>query len=246
MLAWRGVSSACWHAAKGKKGGPWPGRERIVYFIVRAHREVILRQRAGRRRTGHHDGAAWTDPGQNVRSHVITGFIACPARSPPVSPPYWQRVFAIADIKPRASKSRVQGQAPHPRRSRQRRSGDVETGHTFLFTLNDEYVIDANYKGNEARWINHSCEPNCEAVHGRDDEGKNRKQDRVLIEAIRNIKPGEELTYNYGITLDEPHTARLKKVWECQLRVEEVHGHDAAAQVGQGTRPTSQRERKLK
>mgnify|MGYP006170846315 CR=1 FL=1 len=94
--------------------------------------------------------------------------------------------------------------------------GDIdEDGHTFLFTLNDEYVIDANHKGNKARWINHSCDPNCEAVIEEHD-GKNRKKDKVFIEAIRAIKPGEELTYNYGITLDEPHTARLKKIWACR------------------------------
>lgn len=94
-------------------------------------------------------------------------------------------------------------------------AGDIESGHTFLFTLNDDYVIDANHKGNRARWINHSCDPNCEAVID-EHEGKNRKKDRIYIEAIRDIKPGEELTYNYGITLDEPHTARLKKVWACK------------------------------
>ena len=92
---------------------------------------------------------------------------------------------------------------------------DKDTGHTFLFTLNDENVIDANHKGNKARWINHSCDPNCEAVIEEHD-GKNRKKDKVFIEAIRAIKPGEELTYNYGITLDEPHTARLKKIWACR------------------------------
>ncbi len=94
-------------------------------------------------------------------------------------------------------------------------TGDVDSGHTFLFTLNDEYVIDANHKGNKARWINHSCDPNCEALIDEHD-GKNRKKDRVVIEAIRDIKAGEELTYNYGITLDERHTAHLKKVWECR------------------------------
>ena len=94
-------------------------------------------------------------------------------------------------------------------------SGDVESGHTFLFTLNDDYVIDANFEGNTARWINHSCSPNCEAVL-EEAEGKDRRKDRVFIEAIRAIKPGEELTYDYGITLDEPHTARLKKIWACR------------------------------
>ncbi len=94
-------------------------------------------------------------------------------------------------------------------------AGDVETGHTFLFTLSDDYVIDANYEGNDARWINHSCDPNCEATI-EEAEGDDRRKDKVLIEAIRNIKPGEELTYNYGITLAERHTPRLKKIWECR------------------------------
>lgn len=89
-----------------------------------------------------------------------------------------------------------------------------ETGHTFLFTLNDDYIIDANRKGNSARWINHSCAPNCRAVVEESASGDPRR-DKVLIEAIRNIKPGEELTYDYGITLEVPHTARLKKLWKC-------------------------------
>ena len=94
-------------------------------------------------------------------------------------------------------------------------TGDVESGHTFLFTLNDEYVIDANHEGNTARWINHSCSPNCEALL-EEDEGDDRTRDRVFIEATRDIKPGEELFYNYGITLDEKHTPELKKIWECR------------------------------
>ena len=92
---------------------------------------------------------------------------------------------------------------------------DLESGHTFLFTLNDKYVIDANEDGNDARWINHSCEPNCEAVLEESESGKKRK-DRVYIEAMRDIAPGEELTYNYGIVLAEAHTAALKKRWACR------------------------------
>jgi hypothetical protein len=102
-------------------------------------------------------------------------------------------------------------------------SGDVESGHTFLFTLNDAYVIDANFEGNSARWINHGCAPNCEAVLEEAD-GDDRRRDRVFIEATRDIKPGEELTYNYGITLDEPHTARLKKVWACRCGARNCSG----------------------
>jgi SET domain-containing protein len=90
-----------------------------------------------------------------------------------------------------------------------------ETGHTFLFTLNDDYVIDANIDGNNARWINHSCNPNCEAVFYEDESG-NKRKDKVWIESMRAIKPGEELTYNYGIVLAEPHTPALKKLWGCR------------------------------
>ncbi|MFT4248204.1 MAG: SET domain-containing protein-lysine N-methyltransferase [Pseudomonas sp.] len=101
-------------------------------------------------------------------------------------------------------------------------SGDVESGHTFLFTLSDAYVIDANYQGNDARWINHSCDPNCEAVI-EEDEGDSRAS-RVFIEAIRDIAPGEELTYNYGIVLAERHTPRLKKIWACRCGAKHCTG----------------------
>jgi len=94
--------------------------------------------------------------------------------------------------------------------------GDVdEDGHTFLFTLNDDYVIDANEDGNIARWINHSCAPNCEAVV-QEDPKERRHKDKVFIEAIRDIAAGEELAYNYGITLAERHTPKLKKLWGCR------------------------------
>ena len=93
--------------------------------------------------------------------------------------------------------------------------GDAESGHTFLFTLNDEYVIDGDLEGGVARWINHGCSPNCEAVlieHPSDD----RSRDRIFIEAKKAIREGQELTYDYGITLGEPHTPRLKKIWACR------------------------------
>ncbi len=124
-------------------------------------------------------------------------------------------VFAIAPIEKGERVVEYKGKRRTHDEVDEDDAGDVETGHTFLFTLNDDYVIDANHKGNKARWINHSCDPNCEAVIEEHD-GKNRKKDKVFIEAVRTIKPGEELTYNYGITLAEPHTARLKKVWACR------------------------------
>ena len=69
--------------------------------------------------------------------------------------------------------------------------GPAEHPHVLLFTVDEDTVIDAGVGGNDARFINHSCEPNCEAVtHGR----------RIWIHALRNIRIGEELTYDYGLT----------------------------------------------
>jgi hypothetical protein len=64
-------------------------------------------------------------------------------------------------------------------------------GHTFLFVVSDRVVIDAGVGGNAARFINHSCDPNCETVI---------EDERVFIEATRVIRPGEELSYEYGLT----------------------------------------------
>ena len=132
-------------------------------------------------------------------------------------------VFAVAPIKKGEFIIEYKGKRRTHDEVDRGDGGDVESGHTFLFTLNDEYVIDATQKGNRARWINHSCAPNCEALLEEHD-GKNRKKDRVVIEALRAIKPGEELTYNYGITLEEPHTAHLKKVWACKCGAKNCTG----------------------
>lgn len=79
--------------------------------------------------------------------------------------------------------------------------------HTFLFSLDHGMVIDATTGGNSSRWINHSCAPNCEAV---DDE------DRIYIETLRAIRPGEELCYDYRIELEERHTPELKRFYQCR------------------------------
>ena len=89
-----------------------------------------------------------------------------------------------------------------------------QPNHTFYFQVDDERVIDATHKGNSSRWINHSCAPNCEALIVEHDGG-DRRRDKVVIEALRDIAVGEELTYNYGIRLAERHTPRLKKIWAC-------------------------------
>jgi SET domain-containing protein len=93
--------------------------------------------------------------------------------------------------------------------------GGKDTGHTFLFILNDDYVIDANIDGNVARWINHGCAPNCKAFVI-EDEGHDPRKDKVVIEAMRDIKAGEELTYDYDISIEGAVTEGERKLWACR------------------------------
>jgi SET domain-containing protein len=78
--------------------------------------------------------------------------------------------------------------------------------HTFLFAVDDDTMIDAAFGGNLARWINHSCDPNCEVV---EEDG------RLFIQSIRDIEPGEELAYDYNYILPRRHTARMKRRFPC-------------------------------
>jgi len=138
------------------------------------------------------------------------------------SPIHGNGMFAVAQIRKGERLIEYKGRRRSHEDVDADESGDVESGHTFLFTLNDDWVIDANFEGNDARWINHSCDPNCEAVLDEDEDDP--KKSRVFIESIRAIRPGEELTYDYGITLAERHTPRLKKIWACRCGAKNCTG----------------------
>ena len=85
--------------------------------------------------------------------------------------------------------------------------GGMGRHHTFLFSVDSKVCIDAAVDGNDARFINHSCAPNCEAV----DERK-----RIYIEAIRDIALGEELTYDYQYERDGTEDEKWEKIYVCQ------------------------------
>jgi SET domain-containing protein len=87
--------------------------------------------------------------------------------------------------------------------------------HTFLFAVDDDTMIDAAYGGNLARWINHSCDPNCEVV---EEDG------RLYIESIRDIEPGEELAYDYNYILPQRHTAKMKRRFPCHCGAPSCRG----------------------
>jgi SET domain-containing protein len=98
--------------------------------------------------------------------------------------------------------------------------GDDETNHTFLFLLDNDMVIDAYRGGNSARWINHSCNPNCEPM----EEGN-----RLYIHAIRNIKRGEELAYEYNLVIEDRYTPAIKRLYACRCGTRQCHGTFLAA-----------------
>ena len=75
-----------------------------------------------------------------------------------------------------------------------------------LVELDERYALNAFYTEGVMKYINHSCAPNCEAV---DDKG------RIFIEAIRHIKPGQELNYDYNLQFEERYTAAVKKRFPC-------------------------------
>jgi SET domain-containing protein len=95
-------------------------------------------------------------------------------------------------------------------------SEDPDDPHTFLFGLNDSnIVINAAINGNDARWINHSCDPNCEAIE---------EKGRVFIYALRELKPGEELFYDYALQIDEPRTPESEKQFQCLCGTKKCRG----------------------
>ena len=92
---------------------------------------------------------------------------------------------------------------------------DGERHHTFLFAIDDDVVIDAAVNGNDARFINHSCDPNCDAVI---DDG------RIWIETIRDVATGEELAYDYAYELKERHTPAAKRRYPCNCGAPNCRG----------------------
>jgi SET domain-containing protein len=90
-----------------------------------------------------------------------------------------------------------------------------DDGHTFLFIASNRTVIDAGIDGNDARFINHSCNPNCETVI---------EKSRVFIDAIRNIKLGEELGYDYQLTWESTDEPAELALYACRCGAKRCRG----------------------
>lgn len=87
--------------------------------------------------------------------------------------------------------------------------------HTFFFSLDDGQVINAAVRGNAARWINHSCDPNCKTIE---------RRGRVYIVALRDLKEGAELFYDYSLEPADRRTKALERLFACHCKSADCRG----------------------
>jgi SET domain-containing protein len=137
-------------------------------------------------------------------------------KSPSGSPPYRVRrskihgtgVFATRHIPKGTRIVEYLGErVSHAEADRRYADKADDDNHTFLFTVDARTVIDAGVGGNAARYINHSCDPNCETV---------TEDRRIFIEAIKDIEAGEELAYDYMIERDHEDPPNIEEVFGCR------------------------------
>ncbi|APR76123.1 Proteins containing SET domain protein [Minicystis rosea] len=91
----------------------------------------------------------------------------------------------------------------------------MEKHHTFLFAVDDDLLIDGGVDGNDARYFNHACAPNCEAVI---------EDGRVFIEAITDVAAGTELLYDYALVRDDDWQDRWAELYACRCGVPRCRG----------------------
>jgi hypothetical protein len=133
-------------------------------------------------------------------------------QSPPIevrnSEVHGRGVFATRSIKKGERIIEYLGdRVSHAEADRRYESKDENDSHTFLFIVDSKTVIDAGVDGNDARFFNQSCDPNCESTV---------EKRRVFIDALRDIEPGEELTYDYQIYLEEGDPENIEEVFACR------------------------------
>lgn len=87
--------------------------------------------------------------------------------------------------------------------------------HTLLFNIEDDLLVDGGVGGNISRFINHSCDPNCASAI---------EDQRIYIDSIRDIAPGEELTFDYQLITQDRHTPAVKRRFPCHCGTAKCRG----------------------
>jgi SET domain-containing protein len=124
------------------------------------------------------------------------------------SPVHGRGVFAVQPIRKGTRILEYLGdRVSHEAADKRYEDHDENDNHTFLFIVDKKTVIDAGVGGNDARFINHQCEGNCESVI------ENR---RVFIDAVRDIEPGQELGYDYEIGREKDDPPNVDEIYACR------------------------------
>jgi hypothetical protein len=141
-------------------------------------------------------------------------------QSPPIevrnSEVHGKGIFAARGIKKGERLIEYLGErVSHDEADRRYEEKDENDSHTFLFIVDSKTVIDAGNEGNDARFFNHSCDPNCESTV---------EKRRVYIDALRDIAPGEEMTYDYQIYREEGDPENVDEIFACKCGFEKCRG----------------------
>lgn len=124
------------------------------------------------------------------------------------SPVHGDGLFAVRTIRKGTRVVEYVGERiSHEEADRRHDDRDPEDNHTFLFTVDEHTVVDGGVNGNEARFINHSCAPNCEVVV---DDG------HLWVVAERGIRPGEELSFDYSLNRSDEDTRDVERIYACR------------------------------
>lgn len=124
------------------------------------------------------------------------------------SPVHGYGVFALRRIRKGTTIMEYLGdRISHEEADSRYENKDANDNHTFLFTVDSKTVIDGGVGGNDARFINHGCDPNCESAS---------QSKRIYVEAVRTIQPGEELAYDYQIQRDPEDPPNVDEIFACR------------------------------
>ncbi|MDB6084789.1 MAG: hypothetical protein JWN43_2670, partial [Gammaproteobacteria bacterium] len=132
------------------------------------------------------------------------------------SPIHGYGVFALRRIRKGTTVTEYLGdRVSHEEADSRYEDKDPNDNHTFLFTVDSKTVIDGGVGGNDARYINHGCDPNCEST---------TQNKRIYVEAIRTIEPGEELAYDYQIQRDPEDPPNVDEIFACRCGAAKCRG----------------------
>ena len=157
------------------------------------------------------------------------------ARAPMVevrhSPIHGYGVFALRRIRKGTTVIEYLGErVSHAEADRRYQGKMADDNHTFLFTVDARTVIDAGVGGNLSRFINHSCDPNCEVIL---DDG------RPFVVSIRTMQAGDELAYDYNLTCSADDSPEIEEVFGCRCGTASCRGTMLAPRKKPKPKPSS-------